>query len=116
MAKVLVNVILITKEDDWMHNYQIQSDDCFAHLAVQFKFSIFRRRVRVCWARLTGPVKRGVPMPVRGEEDEYKTSSLLSADCAADGFVTVQLVLDSSSMTLDCTSRMINGWGFACRR
>ncbi|GFY87760.1 late embryogenesis abundant (LEA) protein-like protein [Actinidia rufa] len=124
MARVLVNVILITKEDDRMHNYQIQFDDCFAHLAVQFKFFHLSEKgegVLGHRARLTGPVERGVLMPVRGGEDEYKTTSLLSADCkycifAADGSGTVQLVLDSSSMTRDCTSRMINGWGFACRR
>ena len=96
------------------------------HLSVQFKFFHVSEKGEGVLGQtyrpdFQNPVKRGVPMPVRGGEDKYKTSSLLSADCkycifVADGSGTVQLVLDSSSMTRDCTSRMINGWGFACRR
>ncbi|GFZ09477.1 late embryogenesis abundant (LEA) protein-like protein [Actinidia rufa] len=101
MTEVSVNVVPVTKQDDRMHNYQIPSDDCFAHLE--------------------SPVKRDVPMPVMGGEDKYKTFSLVCADCkycifAADGSGTVPWVLDSSSMTVDCTSRMSDGQGFTCLR
>ncbi|KAK7319353.1 hypothetical protein RJT34_04073 [Clitoria ternatea] len=38
VAEILVNVVPVTNEDDRVHNYQVPSDDCFAHLEVQFRF------------------------------------------------------------------------------
>ncbi|KAA8532124.1 hypothetical protein F0562_006734 [Nyssa sinensis] len=69
------------------------------------------------------PVKRGVPMPIMGGEDKYKTSSLVSANCKlcifgvdASRDASKSLVLDPAAMTVDCTSKMSNGRGFICRR
>ncbi|KAF5201424.1 Late embryogenesis abundant (LEA) protein-like protein [Thalictrum thalictroides] len=36
--EISINVVPITEQDDKIHNNQIPSDDCFAHLEVQFRF------------------------------------------------------------------------------
>ncbi|KAL8228171.1 hypothetical protein R6Q57_015755 [Mikania cordata] len=38
LAEISVNVIPVSEEDSIIHNYQIPSNDCFAHLEVQFRF------------------------------------------------------------------------------
>jgi len=127
VVEMSVNVVPITKEDDRVHNYQIPSDDCFAHLEVQFKFLHLTEKVEGVLGQtyrpeFQSPVKRGVPMPIMGGEDKYKTSSLISADCKycifgvrASNDGTKSLVLDPDT-TMDCTSKMSNGRGFVCRR
>ncbi|CAK9136415.1 unnamed protein product [Ilex paraguariensis] len=126
VVEMAVNVVPITKEDDRIHNYQIPSDDCFAHLEVQFKFFHLSEKVEGVLGQtyrsdFLNPVKRGVPMPIMGGEDQYMTSSLVEADCkrciftidhAVQG-VSKPLVLDPD-MTVDCTSKMSNGRGFVC--
>ncbi|RZC71531.1 hypothetical protein C5167_034912 [Papaver somniferum] len=127
ITEFYVNVVPVTKEDDRIHNYQIPSDDCFAHLEVQFKFLDLSESVEGVLGQtyrpdFINPVKRGVAMPVMGGEDKFKTSSLLSADCRRCIFSsensdeeTNSLVLDPT-MTVDCTSRTSNGYGVVCRR
>ncbi|OVA10774.1 Root cap [Macleaya cordata] len=127
-VEISVNVVPVTKEDDRIHKYQIPSDDCFAHLEVQFKFLDLSEKVEGVLGQtyrpgFENPVKRGVAMPIMGGEDKYKTSSLLSADCKycifspenSDGSAN-SLVLDPTMTTVDCTSRMSNGRGIVCRR
>ncbi|XP_073113129.1 uncharacterized protein [Elaeis guineensis] len=86
IVEAMINVVPVTKEDDEIHNYQILSDDSFAHFEVQFRFIGLSPQVEGVLGRTYRPdyvntAKRGVPMPVVGGEDKYKTSSLLSADC-----------------------------------
>ncbi|XP_059643874.1 uncharacterized protein LOC132285703 [Cornus florida] len=127
VVEMSANVVPITKEDDRVHNYQIPSDDCFAHLEVQFKFLHLSKKVdgvlgQTYRPEFQSPVKRGVPMPIMGGEDKFKTSTLVSADCkycifgvdASDSAIK-SLVLDADT-TMDCTSKMSNGRGFVCRR
>lgn len=86
IAEVSISVVPVTKEDDKVHKYGIPSDDCFAHLEVQFKFFKLSPEVEGVLGRtyqpgFENPAKRGVEMPVVGGEDKYQTSSLLSPDC-----------------------------------
>ncbi|CAG7898616.1 unnamed protein product [Brassica rapa] len=37
-AEIMVNVVPVTKEDDRIQSYKVPSDDCLAHLEVQFRF------------------------------------------------------------------------------
>lgn len=125
--EISVNVVPVSKEDDRVHNYEIPSDDCFAHLEVQFKFFALSEKVEGVLGQtyrpeLQSPVKRGVPMPVMGGEDKFKTSSLVSANCKYCIFKgdelhgeTKSLVLDPE-MIVDCSSRTSYGRGFVCRR
>ncbi|KAJ9555599.1 LOW QUALITY PROTEIN: hypothetical protein OSB04_010213 [Centaurea solstitialis] len=76
----------ITKEDDKAHNYQLPSNDAFAHFETQFKFSSLSDGVEGILGKTyrpgyVSPVKRGVAMPMMGGEDKYETSSLTSSLC-----------------------------------
>lgn len=88
MAEASINVVPVTKEDDRIHKYQIPSDDCFAHLEVQFRFHGLSPEVEGVLGRTyqpdyVNPAKQGVAMAVLGGEDKYWTSSLLSPRCNA---------------------------------
>ncbi|GMH24300.1 hypothetical protein Nepgr_026143 [Nepenthes gracilis] len=126
IAEVSVNVVPITEEDNRIHNYQIPSDNCFAHLEVQFRFLGLSPKVEGVLGRtyqpdFQNPAKPGVTMPVVGGEETYRTSSLLSADCRACVFSAARVQQRDISMetgfgSLDCTGRAGNGNGIVCRR
>ncbi|KAK3020634.1 hypothetical protein RJ639_047855 [Escallonia herrerae] len=126
VAEISVNVVPVTKEDDRIHNYQIPSDDCFAHLEVQFRFYGLSSKVEGVLGRtyqedFKNPAKPGVAMPIVGGEDKYRITSLLSADCASCNFSPSGVLKqeDSPAMnygTLDCTSGPNGGNGIVCRK
>ncbi|KAI3795808.1 hypothetical protein L1987_38468 [Smallanthus sonchifolius] len=87
LAEICVNAIPVSKEDSMTHNYQIPANDSFAHLEVQFRFFGLSSNVEGILGRtyrpdFKNPAKLGVAMLVVGGDDNYKTSSLLAADCA----------------------------------
>ncbi|ONI12867.1 hypothetical protein PRUPE_4G188100 [Prunus persica] len=126
VAEISVNVVPVTKEDDRIHNYQIPSDDCFAHLEVQFRFYGLSSNVEGVLGRtyqpdFKNPAKPGVAMPVVGGEQKYRTTSLVSADCIACVFAqsgkldqTDSRVMDYGK--LDCTGNSFGGNGIVCRK
>ncbi|XVF70374.1 hypothetical protein PTKIN_Ptkin11bG0156800 [Pterospermum kingtungense] len=126
ITEILVNVVPVTKEDDRIHNYQIPSDDCFAHLELQFKFYGLSSKVEGVLGRtyqpdFVNPARPGVAMPVVGGEDKYRISSLLSADCSSCIFSPVGVLDQTDSLlmdfgTLDCTSGASGGRAIVCRR
>ncbi|KAK3003479.1 hypothetical protein RJ639_018235 [Escallonia herrerae] len=126
VAEISVNVVPVTKEDDRIHNYQIPSGDCFAHLEVQFRFYGLSSKIEGVLGRtyqedFKNPAKPGVAMPVVGGEDKYRVTSLLSADCASCNFSPSGVLKqeDSPAMnygTLDCTSGPNGGNGIVCRK
>ncbi|XP_004295886.1 PREDICTED: uncharacterized protein LOC101301956 [Fragaria vesca subsp. vesca] len=126
VAEISVNVVPVTKEDDKIHNYQIPSDDCFAHLEVQFRFYGLSSNVEGVLGRtyqpdFKNPAKAGVAMPVVGGEYKYKTTSLVSADCLACVFTQAGRLdqMDSRVLDygkLDCTSNAFSGNGIVCRK
>lgn len=84
-AEIMVNVVPVTKEDYKIHNYKVPSDDCFAHLEVQFRFFALSPKVDGVLGRTYQPdfknlAKPVVAMPVVGGEDKYRTTEL-SATC-----------------------------------
>ncbi|QCD86773.1 uncharacterized protein LOC114170596 [Vigna unguiculata] len=127
VAEILVNVVPVTKEDDAVHNYQVPEDDCFAHLEVQFRFFGLSPKVDGVLGRtyredFENPAKVGVPMPVVGGEDKYRTTSLLSPNCASCVFSPLtshhteptQLTPEFMA-TLDC-SKFSYGLGIVCKK
>eukprot|EP00253_Pinus_taeda_P021498 PITA_21498 len=132
MVEILVRVVPVTKEDDRVHNYQIPSDDCFAHLETEFKFFTLSSNVEGVLGQtyrpnFRNPVKVGVPMPIMGGENKYRTSSLLTADCKACIFMpnpspvretenSHQLIIKAAATSLDCTGKLGDGQGIFCRR
>ncbi|KAF8026166.1 hypothetical protein BT93_F2852 [Corymbia citriodora subsp. variegata] len=131
MAEIMVNAVPITKEDDRIHKYMLPSDDCFAHLEVQFKFFGLSTKVegvlgRTYQPNFVNPAKPGVAMPVMGGEDKYRTTSLLSADCkfcifsleSALNQDNYSLMMTTDYGTLDCTGNASvgSGNGIVCKK
>ncbi|PIA35340.1 hypothetical protein AQUCO_03500022v1 [Aquilegia coerulea] len=124
IAEMSVSVVPITKEDDRIHNYQIPSDDCFAHLEVQFRFFQLSESVQGVLGQtyrpdFQSPVKRGVAMPVMGGEHKYMTSSLVSADCSHCIFSPASALSSvnvANTNAMECTSKFSHGRGVVCRR
>ncbi|KAL4335868.1 hypothetical protein GQ457_07G014190 [Hibiscus cannabinus] len=124
-AEIMVNVVPVTKEDDRVHNYKVPSDDCFAHLEVQFRFFALSPNVdgvlgRTYQPDFENPAKPGVAMPVVGGEDKYRTSELLSADCSTCLFSPQNGSNETTSvteyLTLDCTRGGSSGYGIVCKK
>ncbi|XP_054816470.1 uncharacterized protein LOC129316194 [Prosopis cineraria] len=76
----------IGEEENRVHKYELPGGDAFAHLETQFKFKNLTDMVEGVLGKTyrpnyESPVKRGVPMPVMGGEDRYRTPSLFSPSC-----------------------------------
>ncbi|CAI9116521.1 OLC1v1017688C1 [Oldenlandia corymbosa var. corymbosa] len=127
LVEILINVVPVTKEDSRIHNYGIPSNDCFAHLEVQFRFYSLSAKVEGVLGRTyqpdyVNPAKPGVVMPVLGGENRYRTTSLLTADCKTCIYSpdevsgeSVPSILSFYS-TLDCTGKLSRGNGVACNK
>ncbi|KAH7865543.1 hypothetical protein Vadar_008014 [Vaccinium darrowii] len=131
LVEISARVVPITREDDRIHNYQIPlSEDCFAHLEVQFRFFHLSESVEGVLGQtyrldFQNPVKRGVAMPIMGGERNYLTSSLTSADCKKcifslsdqyDSSASNALSLEEVTNTMKCSSMDNIGRGVVCRR
>lgn len=86
LVELAVKVVPIGEEENRVHNYQIPAGNAFAHLETQFKFFGLSDLVEGVLGKTyqpayVSPVKRGVPMPMMGGEDKYRTSSLYSPLC-----------------------------------
>ncbi|XP_057782665.1 uncharacterized protein LOC131000659 [Salvia miltiorrhiza] len=86
LVEIDVRVTPIGAEENRVHNYQLPSDDAFAHLESQFRFANLSDGVEGILGityrpGYVSPAKRGVPMPVLGGEDKYYTPSLYSPSC-----------------------------------
>lgn len=126
VAEIAINVVPVTKEDDRIHSYRIPSDDCFAHLEVQFRFYGLSEKVEGVLGKtyqpdFVNPAKPGVAMAVVGGEDKYRTTSLLGDDCGVCVFshekeevVVVDEINGGEISTIDCT--LNNGNGMVCRK
>lgn len=86
LVEMDMRVTPIGEKENRVHHYQLPSDDAFAHLEVQFSFFNLSNGVegvlgKTYRPRYVSPVKRGVPMPIMGGEDKYRTPSLYSPSC-----------------------------------
>ncbi|KAG9445544.1 hypothetical protein H6P81_011672 [Aristolochia fimbriata] len=91
LVQMDVRVAPVGAEENRVHNYQLPEDDAFAHLETQFKFYNLTEKVEGVLGQTyrpgyVSPVKTGVPMPIMGGEDRYKTPALLSSYCASCRF------------------------------
>ncbi|KAK1391711.1 Late embryogenesis abundant protein-related [Heracleum sosnowskyi] len=126
IVEIMVNVVPVTKQDDRIHSYKVPSDDCFAHLEVQFRFFALSSNVEGVLGRtyqpdFENPAKPGVAMAVVGGEDKYRTSSLLSQECETCVFSPTQDKENDSSIimeygTLDCSGSLSSGNGIVCKK
>ncbi|KAK1429131.1 hypothetical protein QVD17_11334 [Tagetes erecta] len=86
LVSVNMKAVPVTEEDSKVHNYQLPSNDTFAHFELQFEFSNLSDDVEGILGKTyrpgyVSPVKRGIAMPTMGGEDKYETSSLISPLC-----------------------------------
>ncbi|XP_043696698.1 uncharacterized protein LOC122647335 [Telopea speciosissima] len=86
LVEMDVKVTPIGAKENQVHNYQLPSDNAFAHLETQFRFKSLSEYVEGVLGQTyrpdyVSPVKIGVPMPMMGGEDKYRTPSLLSPLC-----------------------------------
>ncbi|KAK1360724.1 Late embryogenesis abundant protein-related [Heracleum sosnowskyi] len=125
IVEIMANVVPVTKQDDRIHSYKVPSDDCFAHLEVQFRFYSLSSKVEGVLGRtyqpdFENPAKPGVAMPVVGGEDKYRTNSLHSQECETCVFSPTQEAENDISVimegTLDCTGNLSNGNGIVCKK
>ncbi|CAI0542291.1 unnamed protein product [Linum tenue] len=97
LVEMNIRVRPIGKEEDRVHNYQIPHGDVFAHLETQFKFDNLSEKVEGVLGKTyrpdyVSPAKIGVPMPVLGGENKYKTPSLMSPLCKVCRFQPTSVI------------------------
>ncbi|GKE22324.1 pollen-specific leucine-rich repeat extensin-like protein 1 isoform X1 [Tanacetum coccineum] len=93
LVEIDMKAVPVTKEDDKAHNYQLPSNDAFAHFELQFKFMNLSDDVEGILGKTyqpgyVSPVKRGIAMPIMGGEEKYETASLTSTVCKECKFQT----------------------------
>ncbi|KAM7502072.1 hypothetical protein LguiB_000976 [Lonicera macranthoides] len=86
LVEMDVKVTPISEKENKVQNYQLPSNDAFAHLETQFRFTNLSDKVEGILGKTyrpgyISPAKRGVPMPMMGGEDKYQTPSLYSPLC-----------------------------------
>uniref|UniRef100_A0A2N9HPP8 Root cap n=1 Tax=Fagus sylvatica TaxID=28930 RepID=A0A2N9HPP8_FAGSY len=86
LVEMGIRVRPIGEKENRVHHYQLPVDDSFAHLETQFKFFSITDFVEGVLGKTyrpnyVSPVKIGVPMPLMGGEDKYKTPSFNSPIC-----------------------------------
>ncbi|GJS14270.1 root cap [Tanacetum coccineum] len=123
VVEILANAVPVTAEDDKIHRYNVPSNDCFAHLEVQFRFSGLSDNVEGVLGStyqpdFKNPAKPEVAMAVVGGEDKYKTSGLLSSDCANCIFDSGNIgVKENGVIASDCFAKgMFHGNGIVCKK
>ncbi|GFY91815.1 late embryogenesis abundant (LEA) protein-like protein [Actinidia rufa] len=126
LVEIRATVVPVSEQENKIHNYQIPSNDSFAHLEVQFRFIGLSSVVEGVLGRtyrpdFKNPAKPGVAMAVVGGDDKYRTSSLLSTDCTYCVFSPEKNAAREGSMaleygTLDCTRGIGGGNGIVCRK
>lgn len=127
--RVTATVVPITEHESKVHNYEINTnEDCFAHLELEFKFYNLTDAVdgvlgQTYRSNYVSKAKISSAMPVMGGAEKYKSSNLLSTDCAASKFGSVKGAETISKnrgnefeySSLRCSSG-IKGNGIVCKR
>ncbi|XP_057851018.2 uncharacterized protein LOC131061391 [Cryptomeria japonica] len=122
---ITARVVPITPEESRIHNYGIttESDHCFAHLELSFKFYSLSPRVtgvlgQTYGAEYRSPINLGAAMPVVGGEADYVTTNLFATDCKVARFGSPNNDIntnDFSILDLNCAGRP-GDRGMVCRR
>ncbi|KAK9079083.1 hypothetical protein SSX86_000753 [Deinandra increscens subsp. villosa] len=105
LVTIDMKAVPVTKEDDKAHNYQLPSNDAFAHFELQFNFLNLSDEVEGILGKTyrpgyVSPVKRGIAMPIMGGEDKYETPSLTSTLCKQCKFqIQSESALDTDTNT-----------------
>ncbi|KAJ7564558.1 hypothetical protein O6H91_02G022600 [Diphasiastrum complanatum] len=102
ILELTATIVPITEQESRIHGYDIStSEDCFAHLELNFRFFSLSDEVHGVLGQtyapgFKSPVKVGATMPIMGGDSKYQTSGLLEADCAVSKFIAISEVVDES--------------------
>ncbi|KMT05515.1 hypothetical protein BVRB_7g176390 [Beta vulgaris subsp. vulgaris] len=119
--KIKAIVVPITEKDSLIHKYEIDQDDCFAHLDLSFKFYSLSGDVNGVLGQTYGSnyvsrVKMGVANPIVGGEKEFHSSNLFATDCGVVRFNGNGNPSQGMEFAdLNCASGF-SGRGVVCRR
>jgi Root cap len=120
--KIIANVVPITEEDSRIHKYGVTSDDCLAHLDLQFKFDVLTSDVHgvVGQTYKTDYINKfdvRKKMPVLGGANNFFSSSLFATDCTVARFrrSAGEAELISDLADVKCASGM-DGPGVVCKK
>ncbi|GJR14670.1 late embryogenesis abundant protein-related protein [Tanacetum coccineum] len=82
VVEILANAVPVAAEDDKIHGYNVPSNDCFAHLEVQFRFSGLSNNVEGVLGRTYQPdFKNPAKLGSRWLLLEVRTSIRLAVCC-----------------------------------
>ncbi|GLJ29255.1 hypothetical protein SUGI_0577030 [Cryptomeria japonica] len=122
---IIARVVAITPEESRIHKYKItlDSEHCFAHLELSFKFYSLSPHVLGVLGQTYGveyrsPINLGIAMPMVGGEADYVTSNLFATDCKVVRFGSPYNNIntnDFSIVNLNYAGRP-DGGGMVCRR
>lgn len=96
LLEIAARVVPITLEESRVHGYDVEEDDCFAHLELNFKFHSLSNMVDGVLGQTYRPgyqsrVKMAAPMPIMGGADKFASSHLFATDCAVSNFGLKQI-------------------------
>ncbi|GLJ56052.1 hypothetical protein SUGI_1203420 [Cryptomeria japonica] len=124
---ITARVVPITPGESGIHNNGItsESEHCFAHLEIRFKFYSLSPRVtgvlgQTYGAEYRSPIILGAAMPVVGGEADYVTTNLFASDCkvARFGSPNNDNHINTNNFSVgdfNCAGRP-GGRGMVCRR
>ncbi|XP_068639340.1 uncharacterized protein [Aristolochia californica] len=89
--KIAAKVVPVTEEESRLHGYDVDDDNCFAHLELNFKFNSLSPRVNGVLGQTYSPsyrsrVKMAAAMPIMGGRKKFASSHLFATDCAVSSF------------------------------
>ncbi|XP_075498131.1 uncharacterized protein LOC142536726 [Primulina tabacum] len=123
--RITTHVVPITSQESKVYGYDINDDDCFAHLEVSFKFYNLSDVVdgvlgQTHSSTYESKIKLSAVMPVMGGTYKYKTSSIFDPNCAVSRFHSSPVLMENVGRKLTLEEFKCNGGregkGLVCKR
>ncbi|XP_077246282.1 uncharacterized protein LOC143886221 isoform X2 [Tasmannia lanceolata] len=122
LFEVAARVVPITEEESIVHGYDVEDDDCFAHLELNFKFSSLSGGASGVLGQTYSPsyrtrVKMAAAMPIMGGAKKFAVSHLFAMNCAVSKFGSkMEEGEGGKALNVACGGVNGGGEGIVCRR